>query len=208
MASKSDSAAPDGLTGARKTPDIVELPEWMALAVDGEGAPSDPSFAAAIGALYVVGYTLRFTRKDQGRPVFKVGPLVGEWRAEGTDLSRTEVPSPESWRWRILIPVPGDVTEADLAAAVEAVTTKKGGKLEGSDEPRRVQLVRNPPARYGRILHIGPYADEPATFAVLNAFLAEQGLERAPWHIEVYLSDPQRTAPEKMRTGLLAPLEA
>ena len=158
---------------------------------------------AAVGALYGVGYTMRFTRKAQGRPLFKVNPLIGEWRAEGVDPGETGVPSPDSWRWRMMIGVPEDVTDDDVASTVEAATTKKGGKLEGSEEARRIARVENPAARYGRILHIGPYADEPTTFETLDALLSEQGLEREPWHVEVYLSDPGRTAPDKLKTGLL-----
>jgi hypothetical protein len=203
---KTDMVASPELTGAKKTPDIVKIPAWQALAIDGQGAPGDDAFQEAVGALYGIGYTLRFTRKDQGRPVFKVAPLVGEWRAEGVDLAETGFPSPETWRWRMMIPVPDDVTAADFDAAVQAATTKKGGKLEGSEAARRVALVRNDPARCARILHIGPYATEPESFEKIGAMLAEQGLDREPWHIEVYLSDPGRTAPEKLKTGLLVHL--
>lgn len=203
MAKDTGSAAPAALTGARKAPDVVQVPAWMALAIDGEGAPGDAAFQDGVGALYGVGYMLRFTRKDQGRPVFKVAPLIGEWRAEGVDLEDTGVPSPDTWRWRLMISLPDDVTADDLAAAVEAATTKKGGKVEGAEAPGRLIRVRNEPARWGRILHVGPYATEPESFEKLHGLLEAEGLRREPWHVEVYLSDPGRTAPEKLKTALL-----
>jgi hypothetical protein len=87
---------------------------------------------------------------------------------------------------------------------VEAATTKRKGKLEGSEEARRVRLARIAGGRFARILHTGPYATEPESFRKIGALLDGLGLEREPWHIEVYLSDPGRTAPEKLETMLLA----
>ena len=102
--------------------------------------------------------------------------------------------------------MPDDATPEEVAAAVDAVTTKRGGKLEGSGEAKAVELVSLEESHYARVLHIGPYADEPATFEVLDEMLAGEGLQRSRRHVEVYLSDPSRTAPEKLRTVLMAPI--
>jgi len=108
---------------------------------------------------------------------------------------------------RLRIAVPDDVGEAELAAVIEAAVTRKGGKLEGSEEARRVALERIPAARLARILHLGPYADEPASFARVDQSLRATGLRRARPHVEIDLSDPRRTRPEKLRTILLAEIE-
>jgi hypothetical protein len=215
MAAKPKAPTPDELLKPKRDPDIVAVPTRTVLSLGGQGDPNDPEFAQAIGALYGIAYTVRFSRKDAGREVFKVGPLVGEWRAEGYEVPGFEAgpgeehrqsPPRDTWRWTLQIDMPPDLTDAELADAVEKATTKKKGKLEKSEEARRVELVRTDPVRCARILHVGPYADEPATFARMDAFLAERGLAREPWHVEVYLSDPGRTVPEKMKTGLLAKL--
>ena len=195
---------PDELIKAKKKPDLVVVPERLVMALDGEGGPEESVFAASIGALYGVAYTLRFRRKAASQQVFKVGVLEGEWRAEEVDLRDSEIPSPDTWQWRLQLCVPSNVSKEEFAATVEAATTKKGGKLEGSEEAQRIQLLRLKPHRFARILHVGPYATEPESFAKIGAMLAEQGLEREPWHVEVYLSDPRRTEPERLRTALLA----
>ena len=94
-----------------------------------------------------------------------------------------------------------------MAAVVRAAVAKKGGKLEASAEALRVALERIPAARAGRILHVGPYATEPASFARMGEALAAAGLCRAHPHVEVYLSDPRRAKPEKLKTVLLGDVE-
>lgn len=182
---------------------MVAVPTRLVLALEGAGGPETADFTAAVGALYGISYTLRFARKKAGRPVFKVGVLEGEWRAVGENLPLHETPSQDSWRWRMQMCVPADVTEEELKGAVAVATTKRGGKLEGSEEAQRIELLSIESARFARILHVGPYATEPVSFAKIDQHLLEQGLGREPWHVEVYLSDPRRSAPEKLKTVLL-----
>jgi hypothetical protein len=203
MTDKQLVPTPSVLLKAGRKPDLVDVPERAVLSLDGRGAPSDPAFAACVGALYGIGYTLRFARKDAGRPVFKVGPLEGEWRVDGAGPGAAELPPPSQWRWVLRIGVPSDVSREDVLAAVGAATTKHNGRLEGSTEARRIELTRVGAARCARILHVGPYATEPKSFDEIGALLATEGLAREPWHIEVYLSDPGRTPPEKLKTVLL-----
>ena len=203
MSEEAILATPNELIQAKQEPDIVDVPARLVLALDGAGGPGEPAFTAAIAALYGIGYTLRFARKKAGKQVFKVGVLEGEWRAEGHDLPIHEVPSRDAWRWRLQMSVPSDMTEGELDAAIDEATTKRGGKLEGNEEARRVQLVKTEPSRFARVLHIGPYSSEPGSFAKIAQLLSAKRLTREPWHMEVYLSDPNRTAPEKLKTVLL-----
>ena len=203
MSDKPILPTPDALIKGKKQPDLVEVPARLVLALDGAGGPGEPAFSSAVAALYGISYTLRFARKKAGRPVFKVGILEGEWRAEGEDYPIHEVPSQDVWRWRLQMCVPPDVTEEELRVVIEAATTKRGGKLEGSEEARRIQLLGIEASRFARVLHVGPYATEPESFAKIDRLLSAQGLNREPWHVEVYLSDPNRTAPEKLKTCLL-----
>ncbi len=201
------SPTPIDLTDAKKTPDVVEVPSRHVLSIDGEGSPSDAEFAASIGALYGIAYGLKFDRKRSGGHDFKVGALVGVWRAAAREDSVPgTVPPRDSWSWTLQIDMPTDVTIEEVQKAVDAAVTKKGGKLEGSPHARRLALVTESPCRCCRMLHIGPYSEEPRSFQVMQAFLDSSGLRREPWHVEVYLSDPGRTAPEKLKTVLLVPV--
>jgi len=206
MSSGPVSPTPGELTGATLNPDLVEVPPRVHLSLSGAGAPDSVEFGFCVGALYGVAYGLKFGRKKATGKDFKVGPLVGIWWAEGHDLAGGIVPPRDSWRWTVQLDVPPDVLAKDADGIIEAAVTKKGGKLEGSPHARRILLARDSARRFGRILHVGPYADEPRSFNAIGSLLASQGMIREPWHVEVYLSDPERTAPEKLKTVLLAPL--
>jgi hypothetical protein len=200
------TAAPAELISATKDADIVAVPARLVLALSGEGSPHSDEFASSIAALYGIAYGLKFRRKKATGDDFKVGPLVGIWRAADEYLTAGGVPPQDAWRWTLQIDVPRDVTPADLEATVKEAIAKRGGKLEGSTIAPHISLVEEPPRRFGRILHVGSYADEPASFEAIGAVLQAQGLSREPWHVEVYISDPGRVAPEKLKTVLLAPL--
>ena len=206
MSSGPVSPAPRELTNATIVPAIIEVPPRVLLSLSGAGAPDSVEFGSCVGALYGVAYELKFGRKKATGKDFKVGPLVGIWWAESHDLAGGVVPPRDSWRWTVQLDVPPDVLAKDVDEIIEAAVTKKDGKLKGSPHARRVALVTEPQRRFGRVLHVGPYADEPRSFASIASLLETEGLHREPWHVEVYLSDPERTAPEKLKTVLLAPI--
>ncbi len=199
---------PAMLLDATSEPDVVDVPARSVLEIEGAGAPGDAAFQAALGAVYGVTYTVKFARKFAGRPTFRVGALEGRWTAETTQAHGR--PPPSTWRWQVRLSVPDDVDDGEVEATIAAVIEKagkRGGKLEASAEAKRVRLRRLPATRLGRVLHVGPYADEPATFARLEARLAREGLTPGRAHLEVYLGDPRRVAPAKLRTVLLRELE-
>jgi hypothetical protein len=179
---------------------VVEVPARTVVAIDGAGPPDSPAFGLSLGALYGAVYGLKFARKRTGS-TFRIGPLEGRWWAEGAPaVGRAP---PEAWRWRLRLGVPADASDGELDDVIRAATTRKGGKLERSAEAARVRLERIAPAKLVRILHLGPYSDEPRSFARLDAEVDVAGLRPARSHLEVYLSDPRRTAPERLRTVLL-----
>jgi hypothetical protein len=206
MTDKPRQFTPDALLKATKKADIVEVPSRLVLSIEGAGPPDLPGFGDAIGALYGISYTMRFARKKGGRPVFKVGVLECEWWAEGENLPVHEVPARDTWRWRAMMGVPDDTSQEEVASTVTSATTKRGGKLEGSEVALRIELTKKEATRYARILHVGPYATEPESFAKIDEFLAAEGEQRERAHLEVYLSDPNRTAPDKLKTALLTRL--
>lgn len=193
---------PRVLWDATTTPDVVTVPTRTVLTLDGRGAPEGESFQNSVAAIYGVAYGLKFARKKAGRRDFKIGPLEARWWTDQPDRRLPDVPR-ETWCWQLRMAMPSDMRAAELAQTVEAAAHKKGGKLAGNPEVARVTLSELPSARCGRVLHIGPYATEGASFGRIATALAEALLTPGNAHAEVYLSDPRRTKPDKLKTVLL-----
>jgi len=196
---------PDVLLRATPAADIVMVPARMVLEIEGQGAPGGELFQRSIAALYGVAYTLKFTRKRAGRGDFKIGALEACWWAGGGEAAFDRTPR-EEWRWRLRLAVPEDVDRKEVSAAIATATGKKGGRLEGSPEAAQVTRERVPAGRWGRVLHLGPYAAEGPSIARVVAAIEREGGAPGPDHVEIYLNDPRRTAPQKVRTVLLVSL--
>lgn len=185
-------------------PVLVEVPELTYLMVDGtipEGAagPSaDPQFRDAIGALYGVTYTLKFASKAAGRD-FVVMPLEGLFWADGSDDAPPGGSGP--MRWTLMIVEPPWITQESVGEAAGALADKR--RLAQVPSLRLTTLTEGQAAQ---ILHLGPYSEERPTIEKLHDFIAERGLEARHKHHEIYLSDPNRTAPERLKTVIRQPV--
>jgi hypothetical protein len=154
----------------------------------------------AVETLYAVAYALKFARKRDGSvPDYKVMPLEGLWWLDGE-------PFTPGWKerltWTLLIRQPVDVTAELVEEARRQVARKKKG-LPALDALRLESLSEGWCAQ---IMHLGPYADEEPTGRRLHASIAERGYTPRGKHHEVYLDDPRRTPPEKLRTVLRQPV--
>jgi hypothetical protein len=201
------SPVPRELLTAKRTADVVAVPKRRCIAIDGAGSPHDPRFQDAIESLFGVAYALKFARKKSGKSDFKMGPLESHWSADVPPGS-TRRPPPEQWRWRVRIGVPPEVTKDDVDRIKRQVISKKGGKLQASAVVPHVFLESIPAQRLGRVLHVGSYGDEAASFALISTALDRAGLTPALTHIEVYRNDPRRTRPAALETVLLRELAA
>ena len=179
---------------------LVEVPEMNFLMVDGAGDPnSSPAFQEAVEALYGVSYTLKFSVKKGGGPDYAVAPLEGLWWMD--DPKGFDVDKKDQWKWTLMIAQPDFITSSMVEDAVKQVKGKKdspslaGIRFDTHDEGAAVQ-----------IMHIGPYAEEGPTIAKLHDFSEQNGYELTRKHHEIYLSDPRRCAPEKMKTILRHPV--
>lgn len=186
-------------TARRGRFDLVEVPPLRYAMVDGRGDPNTaPEYAAAVEALYAVSYAAKFALKRELDRDHVVGPLEGLWGADdpATFVSREK----SAWSWTMMILQPDwlelERFEAAVAEAAAKAPASSRVRLETLDEGLSVQT-----------LYIGSYDDEGPTLARLHdEFMPGHGLRFNGLHHEVYLGDPRRTAPEKLRTILRQPV--
>lgn len=193
----------------KNKPQIVTVPPMNYIAVRGEGDPNEAggAYKAAIGVLYAIAYTIKMSKlgdhRIEGYYDFVVPPLEGFWWQDGVD--GFDAMDKSALRWISVIRLPDFVTKADLEwAAAEAAGKKKldcsAAEFLTIDEGLCVQ-----------IMHLGPYDDEPATVAVMDAYLAANGYETdfsgGRLHHEIYLSDARKVAPEKWKTVIRHPIK-
>ena len=182
---------------------MVDVPELTYLMIDGHGDPNtSDSYRDAVAALYTVSYSLKFQMKRASGVDYKVGPLEGMWW--GPDMSAFATGDKSAWDWTMMIRQPGVVTEDVVAAASEHAQGKKGRSAAAD-----VRLETFTEGRAAQILHAGPYSAEGPTIARLHAFIEEQGFAfdgRVQKHHEIYLSDPRRTTPARLKTIIRQPV--
>ena len=182
-----------------KTPVMVDVGPAMYLTIDGKGEPGGEAFSAAVGALYSVAYTVKMARKFAARD-YAVAKLEGLWWTERPTRHFMETPRSD-WHWKLMIRTPDFVTQDEVAGAIEAQVLK--GK---SPIVRAVHLERIDEGRCVQVLHVGAYADEPRSLKAMQDVADAAGVKFTGRHHEIYLSDPMRTAAEKLRTILRHPV--
>ena len=182
---------------------FLEVPGHRFVMIDGEGPPAEGAFATRMPGLYTTAYALRFGLKRRGVEE-RVGPLEGLWwTADGrTDLDDIMDSVRGTWRWTLLIGLPDQATDVEVAGAFEAGRAKLDPTIAPS-----LRVERFAEGRAAQILHFGPYADERPTIERLHAGIAAAGLRPRSRHHELYLGDPRRSAPEKLRTMIRQPVE-
>ncbi len=188
-------------TPSIKLPQVITIPSFNFLMIDGHGDPNTaPDYSAAVSALYTLSYTLKFDlKKLGGTPDYKVFPLQGLWWSSNMDDFLTGNKS--NWDWTMMIAQPDWVTPEDIERAkVKALAKVTQSVLdrvrfEPFEEDLAVQLM-----------HIGPYSAEAPNIARLHQFSFDQGYKLTGKHHEIYLGDPNRTAPEKLKTIIRQPV--
>lgn len=182
-------------------PAEVQVPPINYLMVDGEGDPNhSPAFEAAIEALYSLSYTIKFALKKGASAIdYGVMPLEGLWWAD--DMASFSIDDKSSWKWTLMIMQPPFVTPAVVDQAITDVKRKKNPKALGL-----VHFAALAEGRCAQILHVGPFSAEGPTVARLHRFIAERGCRLVGKHHEIYLSDPRRTDPAKLKTLLRQPM--
>jgi hypothetical protein len=187
-------------TAPKGTPAIVQVPPLQYLMVDGSGNPNTSSrFPDCMAGLYPVAYTLRFAIKAEEQVAYPVMPLQGLWWLPDGEF---DFRLKDRWIWTLMIMQPDFVTEDRFEAAREAAKTKE--PLPIFDD-LRLEVYEEGLA--AQILHIGPYAEEAPTIEKLHAFILDSGYTLRGRHHEIYIGDPNRSAPEKLKTIIRQPIE-
>ena len=192
----------------KNRPEIVTVPPANYIAVRGQGDPNEESgaYQRAIQVLYAVAYTLKMSYKTdyriEGFYDYVVPPLEGFWWQEG--ILGVDYSDKAAFHWISVIRLPDFVTEKDLRWAAETAEKKK--KLDCSS----AEFLTVEEGLCVQILHQGPYDDEPATVALMDRYLAEQGyvndLSDSRLHHEIYLSDARKVEPAKWKTVIRHPI--
>ena len=194
-----------------KKPDVLKVPKLQFAMIDGviekgKEPGNSPAFAEATQALYSVSYTLKFMfKKRKANAVdYPVMPLEGLW---GIQDVMVDVAKKDNWSYTLMILQPDIVTKDIFAEGMEQVRKKKGA----SPALPQVRLAHFEEGWCVQMMHIGPYATEPATIEVMRAFALENGYRDnvGPdgMHHEIYLSDPRKAKPEKMKTIVRHPIK-
>jgi hypothetical protein len=182
---------------------IVEVPRMNFLMVDGAGDPNTASaYQEAVQTLYTVAYALKFAVKKQQATDYGVMPLEGLWWTSDGNYDPL-AQSRDNWRWTMMIMQPEFIGAEMVSQIMEEVKGKKN--------PPAIDLMRFAPYDEGlaaQVLYTGPYADEYPVIEGMHHFMQEQGYLHNGKHHEIYLSDPNRTAPERLKTILRQPIRA
>lgn len=179
----------------------IDVPAMRFLMVDGKGDPNKAqSYAEAVEALYSVAYTLKFMVKKELAKDYTVPPLEGLWWSD--DMASFVAREKDKWSWTMMIMVPDFVPEVMVAKAIAAAGAKK--------ELPALPLVRLETYAEGlsvQTMHIGTYdAEGPTLMRLHSKYLPENGLVENGHHHEIYIGDPRKSAPEKLKTVLRQPV--
>ena len=193
----------------KEMPSIVEVPSMQYAAVRGHGDPNEPDgeYGRAVAVLYGISYTIKMSykgsRKVDGFFEYVVPPLEGFWWMDG-GAPGVDYRNKSGFNWISIIRVPEFVTEEVFAWAKEEAQRKKG------IDTSLAELITVSEGLCVQCLHIGSYNEEPATVAKMDHYRREQGYENdisdRRRHHEIYLSDPRKVSPERMKTVIRHPV--
>jgi hypothetical protein len=179
---------------------VVDVPAMNFLLVNGEGAPASPKYIEAIEALFSVSYTLKFIVKKAKGIDYAVMPLEGLWWAD--DMTKFSADKKDEWKWTAMIMQPKYVTADDINLAVEQVKKKKN-----LSTLLKVRFESFKEGSAAQIMYVGPFSAEGPTIAKINAQIQNSGHALSGKHHEIYLNNPAKTAPEKLKTIIRQPMK-
>ena len=179
---------------------VVDVPAMTFIMIDGHGNPNTSvEYAESLQALYTAAYTLKFKIKKELAVDYQVMASEGLWWMD--DMREFSAARKDDWKWTMMIMQPEIVTAQLFAQALEDALKKKGLPALA-----RLRLERFHEGLAMQIMYFGPYADEGPTITRMHQSIEENGHVLFGKHHEIYLGDPRRTAPEKLRTVIRQPM--
>ena len=178
---------------------VIDVPDMNFLMIDGQGAPTSQQYMDAVQTLYPLAYTLKFMIKKAKGVDYGVLPLEGLWWMD--DMTQFSVERKDEWKWTAMIMQPKYVTETDFKAALEQVKKKNLPAIS------KVRFELFHEGKAAQILHIGPYSAEAQNIQKIHEAIKASGHKLSGKHHEIYLNDPNKTAPEKLKTVLRQPMK-
>ena len=185
---------------------VVEVPRFNFIMLDGQieagVLPGDsPDYIDTMGAIYGAAYTLKFTSKlRKGNPIdYPVMASEGLWWTLSGDF---DFQTKEPWQYTMMMMIPNHITRHDFAEAIAQLKKKKDNpaidklRMESFEEGHCMQIT-----------HIGPYAEETRTLEMMAQYAAQNGYKTHGRHHEIYIGNPLRAKPEKLKTVLRHPIE-
>ena len=192
-------------------PTIIEVPEMIFIAIDGEGNPNScPEYKSAIEILYGLSYAIKMSKMNGTQPAgyfeYVVPPLEGLWQVDGVDFDGMNVTDKDKFKWISMIRQPEFVTE-EVFEQAKLVLKKKKPALDLS----KARLMKMTEGLCVQIMHKGSYDDEPASIEQMKRFLDENGyiedFSEGRFHHEIYLSDPRKCSTDKLKTVIRHPIK-
>jgi hypothetical protein len=196
----------------KTTPSIIDVPEMTFITVDGKDDPNtSEEYKAALEILYGFSYSIKMSKMSETQPKgyfdYVVPPLEGFWNIDDDTFrgGGAAITDKSKFVWTSLIRQPDFVTD-EVFETVKATLAKKKPDLDLS----KARLQKITEGLCVQIMHIGAYDDEPATIAVMDKYAVENGyaidINETRRHHEIYLGDPRKTAPERLKTVIRHPI--
>lgn len=192
-------------------PPLIDVPSMIFIAVDGAGDPNVcKEYKAAMELLYGMSFTIKMSKTNGTQPEgyfdYVVPPLEGLWYVDGVDFDGTNVTDKSKFCWTSMIRQPEFVT-AEVFESAKAALAKKKPQLDTS----KARLMEYTEGLCVQIMHKGTFDSEPVNIEKMRVFAADNGyaedFSQGRYHHEIYLSDPRKCAPERLRTVIRHPIK-
>ncbi|MDX1765661.1 MAG: GyrI-like domain-containing protein [Candidatus Saccharimonadales bacterium] len=194
---------------AQAEPEIVDIPQMLFVMTDGKGAPdvssiAESDFQESMQIIYGIVYTIKFWDKKHQPPKgfdkFTMPPVEALWwMSDGSDFN---LDKSELWRWTAIHRLPDFVTAAYFEEIVDAVCKQKGSEIF-----RKARLEKYHEGHAVQLMHIGPYDQETENIQRMHDFAESEGYQLHGRHHELYMNDPRRVAPDKVKVILRHPVK-
>lgn len=200
---KIDLSKTDPYYKARPEPEIKDLDTYYFLTVEGQSAPENQKFTMAMTAIYAIAYGIKFLCKAEDND-FTIPKMECIWYIDGgMEVQHQFVNTPRyEWKWKIAIRMPDVVESTHFFRTVQNIRRKK--PQLASLEKVNFELINE--GRCVQMLHHGSYEEEGPTIQKIAAFISEKGMKITGYHKEIYLSDPRKVAPQKLKTIIRYPV--